>query len=108
MKTVFAGLMWLWLTNALAGDVRLAWTASISTNVVGYKIYYGPASGVYTNTVAVGNTTNAAVTGLVEGVTYYFAATAFDDSGVESQFSNETSYSLPLKPLAPTNLRPKN
>jgi len=78
-----------------ASNVTLAWNPSISTNVAGYKIYYGLASGVYNNTISVGNTTNATVTGLVEGTTYYFAATAFDALGTESQFSNETSYSVP-------------
>ena len=78
----------------------LVWNPSISTNVAGYNIYYGVASGVYNNTTSVvgPTTTNATVTDLVPGTTYYFAATAVDSFGVESPFSNETSYSVPSAP----------
>ena len=81
-----------------AGSVTLAWNPSASTNVVGYKIYYGLTSGIYNNTNSVTGSTNVTVTGLLQGATYYFAATAVDSLGDESQFSNETSY------LVPTNL----
>jgi hypothetical protein len=55
-------------------SVTLTWNPSVSTNVVGYNIYYGPACGVYTNMISVtGSTsTNATVTGLIQGATYYF------------------------------------
>ena len=84
-------------TAFATGSVTLAWNPSISTNVAGYKIYYGLACGVYCNTISVAGSTatNATVTGLVEGATYYFAATAVDALGIESPFSNETSYSVP-------------
>jgi hypothetical protein len=84
-----------------AGSVMLAWNPSISTNVVGYNIYYGPASGVYTNSISVAGATatNATITGLVQGALYYFAATASDALGNQSPYSNETTYSVPL----PTN-----
>ena len=75
-----------------SSNVTLAWSPSISPNVAGYKIYYGLASGVYSNTISVGSSTNATITGLAAGTTYYFAATAVDALGVESPFSNETSY----------------
>ncbi len=77
--------------------MELAWNPSVSPDVVGYNIYYGVACGVYNNKISVvGSTsTNATVTGLVQGTTYYFAATAVDALGVESPFSNETTYSVP-------------
>jgi hypothetical protein len=64
---------------------------------VGYNIYYGVACGVYDNTISVADSTstNATVTGLTAGIKYYFAATAVDSLGVESPFSNETTYSVP-------------
>lgn len=76
----------------LSYSVTLAWNPSISTNVVGYKVYYGLASGAYNNTISVGSSTNATITGLIAGSTYFFAATAVDSLGDESPFSNETSY----------------
>jgi hypothetical protein len=78
---------------ALASQsVALAWNPNPDTNAVGYKIYYGSTSHVYTNSVSVGNVTNATIAGLLDGTTYYFAATTYDASGVESDFSNEASY----------------
>ncbi|HTV62744.1 MAG TPA: fibronectin type III domain-containing protein [Verrucomicrobiae bacterium] len=76
-------------------SVTLKWSPSTATNVVGYDIYYGGENGEYTNEVAVGNVTNASVSGLIEGATYYFAAKAYNASGVESPFSNQTSYTVP-------------
>jgi hypothetical protein len=43
----------------------------------------------------VGNVTNATVTGLAADTTYYFAATAYDVYGNESDYSNETVYQTP-------------
>ena len=89
------------VTNT-TGKVTLAWDPSPDSSVVGYKIYLGPVSAGYTNSVTFGNVTNATITGLVTGSTYYFAATAFDGSGLESVFSNETSYTVPLSTNQPS------
>ena len=88
--------------SASAADVMLAWDASPDPQVVGYRIYYGVASGNYTNSAPVGLVTNATLTGLVVGTKYYFAATAFDSTGIESDFSNETSHT----PAGPANQPP--
>jgi hypothetical protein len=73
-------------------SVTLAWQPSPSTNVTGYHVYYGTASGIYTNSVLVGNVTTNMVTGLASGSTYYFAITAVVAGGQESPFSNEISF----------------
>src|ERR1035441_5835723 len=78
-----------------AQSVVLAWMTSPSTNVVGYNIYYETACGDYNSEINVGNTNSATVTGLLDGTTYCFAATAVDSSGVESPFSNEAVYNVP-------------
>lgn len=75
-----------------AQNASLAWEASPDSGVAGYNIYYGGASGNYTNVISAGNTTSTSLAGLVEGATYYFAVTAVDAFGVESGFSNEAAY----------------
>jgi hypothetical protein len=78
------------------GNVTLAWNRCTNAIVAGYNVYYGGASGAYTNEISAGNTTNATVSGLVEGTTYYFAATSYASSGMESPFSSEVSCLVPL------------
>ena len=92
---VLVGLMQL--SAFAAGRVTLAWNPSTDPLVVGYNVYYGGASGAYTNEISAGNATNVIISGLVEGATYYFAATAYSSSGLESLFSSEVSYLVPLK-----------
>lgn len=85
------------LGAALVGTstaVTVNWGLSGSANVTGYRIYYGAASGAYTNTVTTGNTTTGSVGGLNPG-TYYFTVAAFDANGIESIVSNEMSYTVP-------------
>jgi len=74
----------------------LSWNASIDPNAVGYNLYYGVASGQYTNTVLAGAATSAAVCCLVPGTTYYFAVKSYDSLGVEGPFSTETAYTVPM------------
>jgi hypothetical protein len=78
-----------------SSSVPLAWDPSADPTVVGYKIYYGTASQNYTSSIDVGNVTNATVALSADGTTYYFAATTYDVSGQESEFSNEANYTTP-------------
>ena len=80
-----------------------AWNGSTSTNVTGYRVYYGVASGNYSNSIVAGNVTNITVPGLASGVTYFFAVTAYNAGGLESSFSNEFNY-VPLIPPAPASV----
>ena len=75
------------VTNTV--PITLAWDSSQSAEAVGYKLYYGTASGVYTHIITVGNVTNATLDGLLLGTKYYFAATAYNTNFEESVFSNE-------------------
>jgi hypothetical protein len=71
--------------------VTLIWNPSTDPNVTGYNVYYGVASRVYTNKLDVGSATNATVKGLRLESTYWFAATAYNLLGVESDYSSEVS-----------------
>jgi hypothetical protein len=77
--------------QAKAAQVTLAWDEGTDTNVVGHRVYYGTASRNYDVSVDTGNVTTYAVTGLSEGLTYYFAVTAYDISYHESAYSNEVA-----------------
>ena len=76
-------------------SVTLAWDQTTDPYVGGCRTYYGVASPAYTNMVDVGNATDASIPGLVEATTYYFAATAYNTIGLESDYSNEASYAAP-------------
>ncbi len=93
------GLLFVFLlllaVRAMAGTVTLAWDPVTSSSLAGYMVYYGPAAGNYTTSVDVGNTTSYAVTGLVEGTTYHFAATAYDATHTQSGYSNDVSATIP-------------
>lgn len=90
--------------QALAGQANLTWN-SIATysdgtpmsNLGGYRIYSGTAAGTYTNKVDVGNLTSYTMNNLADGVTHYFAITAYDTLGNESSYSNELSHNVPAQ-----------
>ena len=63
-RILSAGLvLFLFSGNLFAGTANLAWNASTSSGVGGYKVSYGTSSGSYTSTVDVGNTTIYALSG---------------------------------------------
>jgi len=76
--------------------VTVAWDAN---NPIpdGYIVYWGTSSGSYTNSHDAGDATQYTIPDLQEGVTYYFAATAYeDDNGVrnESTHSGEITHTI--------------
>jgi hypothetical protein len=105
MKTPALILLCAMLVPALpAADVTLLWTASATPEVIGYRIYFGNVTGVYTSSVATPNVTQYIITGMKPG-TWFFAATAFDADGNESAFSNEVNVKLARFIAPPTQLR---
>ena len=83
--------------------VQLAWDASPSVEVTGYYIYYGCGSRQYTNKVDAGPALTVEVTNLVRGAEYFFAATAYTETGLESDFSEEVSCVIQAPPRPPEN-----
>jgi hypothetical protein len=112
LKLSVYGLLFLAFTSStFAGPVRLAWDPVSASNLAGYMLYYGSARGSYSVGVDAGNLTTAAISGLQEGSTYYFVATAYDVYGDESSPSNEVSYTIPMAndtPPAVTLITPLN
>jgi hypothetical protein len=77
-------------------SVTFAWDRNPEASVVDYRIRYGVVSRTYTDMVSTGNATSATISNLVEGATYYFAVTAYNIFGLESDYSNEIPYPVPM------------
>ena len=77
-------------------SVALSWDASTS-QVVGYNIYRGVASGgPYTKLNTSANASTAYTDNSVQsGQIYYYVTTAVDSSNVESVYSNQVTASIP-------------
>jgi uncharacterized protein YjdB len=80
---------------ASAGSLTLAWDPSPEADIAGYLVFYGTASGAYTNSIDVGNVTAFAVAGLTVGQQYFLAVRAYNVSGLQSALSAEASAIVP-------------
>jgi len=77
------------VSASLAETATLAWDENKETDLAGYIVYHGAASGDYSFSMDVGNTTQYAIQNLDQGVTYYIAVSAYDEDGNESDLSEE-------------------
>lgn len=104
IHTVNAIMMMLICANSFvfAADAVLSWDPNTESDLAGYKVYYGTAPSVYTQSITVGFTGTPAapqytVSNLNSGTTYYFSITSFDSSSNESGHSNEVSKTFPAE-----------
>ena len=88
--------------SALAAQANFSWTPNdASSGTVGYKIYYGTSSRMYTEFVDVGSpvpvygSMHASVFQLAPGQKYFFAVVAYNADGYESSYSSEIAYTVP-------------
>lgn len=97
------------LTIDGTGAATLSWTPPTEntdgtqlTDLAGYNIYWGTTEGTYTNEINIANPTitTYVVEALAPG-TYYFVATAYNESGVESSFSNVATKNITGPPQPP-------
>ncbi|HOD77250.1 MAG TPA: fibronectin type III domain-containing protein [Syntrophorhabdus sp.] len=73
-------------------SVTLAWDPNSPVeNVVGYRLYYGNESRNYGFMVEIVGETLKKISGLKKGQNYYFAVTALNGAGQESDFSDEVA-----------------
>jgi len=91
-KKLLLFLIAIFSIGVLAEDVLLTWDKSPDATAIGYRLYYGGESGVYTNNISVSNTNLAAITNLAPNTVYYFAAKSFNINNHESVFTKEVSY----------------
>jgi hypothetical protein len=75
-----------------AFSATLVWDPNSESDLAGYRVYTGTRPGEYSSIADVGKTTEYPLTNVTPGTTYYFAVTAYDTAGLESDFSQEISY----------------
>ena len=78
-------------SGSSVGSISLAWDPNTESDLAGYKVHYGTASRVYSQSINVGKVTTYTLSGLTKGNTYFLVATAYDTSNNESGYSNEVS-----------------
>lgn len=92
----FILLTLLFSLSLYAIDYTLSWDANSEDDLAGYKLYYkanssGQPEGDYDEMVDVNKVTVYTVENLDENVIYFFSVTAYDESGLESNFSEEVN-----------------
>ncbi len=84
-----------------AASITITWDRNQEPDIAGYKVYWGTASGSYSDSATINDTatdpptTAYNIDGLDVGTTYYFAIKAFDLAGQESIYSDEVSIDIP-------------
>lgn len=94
-------LLFLLVTSSYGLDVTLSWDPSPSAAVTGYNVYYksgdmslpfdGTGADQGNSPIDVGDTLSTTLTGLTDGVIYFFTVTAYDGSDNQSTYSNIVS-----------------
>ena len=79
-----------------AVSVTVAWNPNPEPDIAGYKVYVGTNSDRYSTVVDAGNRTSQVISNLAAGWTYFFAASAYDTTGLESELSPGVSYTVPV------------
>ena len=72
--------------------MTLVWDRNPETDIAGYNVYYGRVSGDYTHLVTVANPT--AMIGVKGSKTIYFAVTAYNTDGLESDAFRRSSLAV--------------
>ena len=98
---------------ATPNPTTISWTAPTLntdgtplTDLAGYKIYYGTATGVYGTPKDVGNVMTYPISSVVTTKgTYFLVVTAYNTAGDESDYSNELSFRLKSIPAKPTGVK---
>lgn len=112
MKKIILTIIIMMLSAiAMGREVTLRWDPNSEPDLSHYVVYWGTTSKVYTNNSGdIGLDTSYSCTLPDDGEIYYFAVTAVDVIGLESDYSNEANTEdaiipdyLYLPPAAPAN-----
>lgn len=89
-------------TVSVTSSVELLWDPNSEPDIAGYKVHLGYATGTRAESREAGLNTSLVWTDLKLGVTNYFTVTARNTAGLESDPSNEISFTLSKPPSAPS------
>jgi predicted phage tail protein len=92
------------VATANAQVYSAVWDANTDPYTVGYRVFGGTSSGVYSWSVDAGNQTSATLPALPPGATYYFVVRAYNSAGQLGAPSNEATLDLGGRPGPPQNL----
>ena len=92
--------------NDAGGVIDLAWTLSISTDVIEQRLYRGTTQGSHPTLVATSTNSTSVYTdaGLNATTTYYYVVRAFDGTSESASSTEASAVPLDDPPLAPTDL----
>jgi hypothetical protein len=83
------------------GALEATWKQNTESDLAGYRLLWGTASGTYTDSLVVGRVSHHRITGLTDGMRYYATIAALDSAGHESGPAPEQSAVPGTQPLAP-------
>jgi len=87
--------------SGVGGSVDLHWNANVETDLAGYTLWWGMASGSYTASLSLAKgTTTTRLSELTPGTPYYFTLTATNTSGRTSARAPEVQAIPSASPLA--------
>ena len=75
-------------SESFSATVKLEWKQNSETDISGYRVHYGNGSRIYNTTIDVGPNINYSLS-LDQVGEYYIALTAYNSSGLESDYSTE-------------------
>jgi|GEM_PF-571608 len=89
--SIGAGFFLLIYSSLFASTLQISWNDNTEPDLAGYRIYYGSVSGAYGHVLDVGGSVCVEIEGIEEDTVYFFAVTAYDQAGNESDYSREIS-----------------
>ena len=93
MKKLIVLLCAIYIT-AFTQTAKVSWQRNTEEDLSGYKVYWGLQSRNYFESVNSGNVTQQIINNLLTDTLYYFAVTAYDKSGNESDYSAEVQFKI--------------
>lgn len=84
----------------IGAKVIISWNPNSEPDLMGYRVYFGNAPRSYHTVIDVGKVTRYEIDAFTRDGRYFFAVTAYDSAGNESNYSEEVSTYIQVSPPA--------